>query len=252
MQAAMLSSDGTTRKSSYRIPPTGSVCVTTLGKLLEGSRQIVPEQQTRLGFESSGLNMALWCVGNQDFVRRPSIAVVGTRSVSADGVSRTRRFSRELVESKIVVVSGLAKGVDTVALSTAMETIGGMVIAVIGTPIDKAYPAENKELQQRIYTNHLLVSQFPPGKPVFPSNFPERNKLMAAISDGTVIMEAGETSGTLHQAAECVRLGRWLFIAKSVLEDRSLTWPRRFESYEMFRPLVSTQDVVSALETSGR
>src|SRR5207247_10097113 len=105
----------------------------------------------------------------------------------------------------IVVVSGLARGVDTEALSAAIAA-GGRVIAVIGTPIDKAYPAENKRLQEQIYSEHLLISQFPPGRRVYQSNFPERNKLMAAISDATVIIEAGETSGTLHQAAAWVRV----------------------------------------------
>ena len=114
--------------------------------------------------------------------------------------------------------------------------------------------AENKRLQELIYREHLLISQFPPGKKTYPSNFPERNKLMAAISDATVIVEASDTSGSLHQAAECLKLNRWLFIAKSVLEDRTLQWPSKFTHYPKTRPLNLTDDILSALsirEPSG-
>jgi DNA processing protein len=145
-----------------------------------------------------------------------------------------------------VVVSGLARGVDTEALNSAIQ-VGGKVIAVIGTPIDRAYPAENKRLQEKIYRDHLLVSQFPPSSRVFPSNFPERNKVMAALSDGTAIVEAGESSGTLHQAAECLRLGRWLFIAQSVAKNPVLHWPTKFIGLPRVRVLTSTEDILEAL-----
>ena len=73
---------------------------------------------------------------------------------------------------------------------------------------------------------------------------------MAALSDGTVIIEAGETSGTIHQAAECVRLGRWLFVAQAVMDDLSLSWPKRFEGYEKFRVLRKTEDLLAAFDTA--
>jgi DNA processing protein len=113
--------------------------------------------------------------------------------------------------------------------------------------LDKAYPAENKLLQEEIYKDHLLISQFRPSQRVFRNHFPERNKLMAALSDATVIIEAGETSGTLHQAAECQRQGRWLFIAQAVIDDKSLSWPSRFTSHEKCRVLKRTEDLLSVL-----
>jgi predicted Rossmann fold nucleotide-binding protein DprA/Smf involved in DNA uptake len=82
------------------------------------------------------------------------------------------------------------------------------------------------EYQEQIWREHLLISPFPEGRLVFRSNFPQRNRVMAALSDATVIIEAYDTSGTLHQAAECQRLGRWLFIARAVADDPSLTWPQ--------------------------
>ena len=145
------------------------------------------------------------------------------------------------------MVSGLAKGIDTAALTTAISA-GGSVVAVIGTPLDRAYPIENAPLQEKIAAEHLLVSQFASGARTFPSSFPVRNRLMAALSDATVIIEASDSSGTLHQAAECVRLHRWLFIARSVTADRTLEWPSKFSDYPNVRTLESTDALAAVLE----
>jgi len=185
-------------------------------------------------------------VGDISLLHRKCVAVVGTREVTPEGSARSRRLARELAAAGVIVMSGLAKGVDTEALNAAVEA-GGRVVAVIGTPVDRAYPAENKRLQERIYREHLLISQFAPGERVFPTNFPERNKLMAALSDATAIIEAGDTSGTLHQAAECGRLGRWLFIAKSVVDNPLLQWPKRFVGQPKVASLSSTEDILKAI-----
>jgi DNA processing protein len=234
------------RSSGPSYIPPDHVSVFTLGALLGGVRDVLPEQQSRLGFDAKGLNTGVWCAGDAGLIQMPSVAIVGTRNATAEGAARARRLAKELVAAGVVVFSGLAKGIDTEALTSAIQH-QGRVVAVIGTPIDRAYPSENRRLQEQIYRDHLLVSQFAPGTKTFPSSFPERNKLMAALSDATAIIEAGETSGTLHQAAECVRLGRWLFIAESIFHDSELTWPRRFEGYDRFRVLTKTEDVISAL-----
>lgn len=228
-------------EKKYSPPAPDVVRITTIGGLIGGIRSIVPQQQAR--FESAD---KLWCVGDISLLHRKCVAIVGTREVSPDGAARSRRMARELVEAGVVVVSGLARGVDTEALIAAIEK-GGRVAAVIGTPIDRAYPAENKRLQEQIYRDHLLISQFAPGERVFPTNFPERNKLMAALCDGTAIVEAGDTSGTLHQAAECVRLGRWLFICKNVVDNPSLEWPKRFRDYPKCKTMSSTADILHSI-----
>jgi DNA processing protein len=145
-------------------------------------------------------------------------------------------------------MSGLAAGVDTEAHSATIQC-GGRTVAVIGTPLDVAYPAANARLQEKIYREHLLVSPFPIGSRVFRSNFPERNKVMAALSDATVIMEASDTSGSLHQAAECRpdRLDRWLFISQSVVNDPRLTWPKKFLGGPKVKILRETSDVLAVL-----
>ena len=162
-----------------------------------------------------------------------SVAVVGTRKPSEKGVARTRRLVRSLVDSNFTIISGLASGIDTVAHTTAIEA-GGWTIGVIGTPISKFYPKENVELQKKIAKEHLLVSQIPVcrysrqgprGNRLF---FPERNITMSALAEATIIVEAGETSGTLVQAAAALKQGRKLFILDNCFCNSTLTWPRIF------------------------
>ncbi|MDK2748715.1 MAG: DNA-protecting protein DprA [Brevundimonas sp.] len=184
--------------------------------------------------------------GSLQILDGPAVAIVGSRAVSEDGLRRARRLAREISLAGVTVVSGLAKGVDTAAHVAALD-VGCATVAVIGTPLEKAYPVENARLQEQIAAEHLLLSPFAPGERVFPSNFPKRNRVMAAVTDGTVIVEAGDTSGTLHQAAECQRLGRWLFVLRSVYDDTSLEWPRRFASYERMRVVTTAEDVVGAV-----
>lgn len=191
----------------------------------------------------------LFVAGDTSLLRKRCIAVIGTRDVSEAGRKRATRIARELAEQDVVVVSGLAAGVDAYALQSAIAN-GGRTVAVIGTPLDKAYPAENKALQETIYQDHLLVSQFRSGEIVHRSNFPARNKTMAMLSDATVVIEASDTSGTLHQAAECVRLNRWLGILKSVVDDPNLTWPKSFINYRRCVVIDSTEALLSRVYES--
>jgi len=189
-------------------------------------------------------NLTLYYAGDIGLLARPGVSIVGTRKATSGGRSRAARLARDLVERGVVIVSGLAKGIDTTAHQTALDS-GGQTIAVIGTPLSKASPAENGPLQETIWREHLLISPFAEGTQVFPSNFPQRNKIMAAVSDATVIIEATSESGTLHQARACQDLGRWLFILKSVLD--SSEWPKRFLNNEKTVILERTEQIFDAL-----
>jgi len=160
----------------------------------------------------------------------PRVAVIGTRRPSVKGARRATRLARELVKSNAIIVSGLAEGIDTIAHRTAMEK-GGRTIAILGTPLNKVYPKKNYDLQQEIMQNHLAISQFPIGYPIQPKNFPMRNRTMALISHASVIVEAGEGSGTLSQGWETLRLGKPLLILQSVVNNKSLNWPRKMIEY---------------------
>ena len=99
------------------------------------------------------------------------VSIVGSRNASSEGIRRAKRLAKLVSQHGGVVVSGLALGIDTAAHTSAIEA-GGKTIAVIGTPLDKEYPKENRELQHFIMEKHLCVSQFPSGSPVYPGNFP--------------------------------------------------------------------------------
>jgi DNA processing protein len=127
----------------------------------------------------------------------------------------------------------LAEGVDTAAHTAALEH-GGHTIAVVGTQLGHIYPKSNVALQERIATDHLLISQVPllryeqqhvPQNRLF---FPERNITMSALIEGTIIVEAGETSGTLIQARAAMHQGRKLFILESCFEWTDIIWPQKF------------------------
>lgn len=175
----------------------------------------------------------LYYQGAWELTETRSLAIVGTRDASPDGVMRAKRLARELVARDFTVVSGLASGIDTAAHQGALEA-SGRTIAVIGTPLGEVYPRENRELQERIASEFLVISQVPilryeRQKP--PQNrlfFPERNVTMSALTEGTVIVEAGETSGTLIQARAALHQGRRVFILDSCFQKAGITWPQRF------------------------
>lgn len=182
-------------------------------------------------FEIKNAPETLYLEGNSELLTEGMrVAVVGSRNASDHGIRRTKFLSEALVRHDITVVSGLAEGVDTAAHQTAISA-GGRTIAVLGTPLSKSYPAKNKQLLDTIKQDHLAVSQFPEGYPYQKQNFPRRNRTMALISDATVIVEAGEKSGTRHQGWEALRLGRLVFIMKNVADDNRLSWPKEMIGY---------------------
>jgi DNA processing protein len=136
-----------------------------------------------------------------------SVPVVGTRAASDDGVKRAGRMAQLLVEHEVTVVSGLARGIDT-APHTAALGAGGRTIAVIGTGINRSYPAENKDLVEGIVHRGAVVSQFWPDAPPATYTFPRRNVTMSGIAQGTVVIEASCTSGAKLQARIALEHGK--------------------------------------------
>ena len=187
--------------------------------------------------------------GNLDLLNSKSISIVGAREVSPEGRARAERLARELSQAGFTVVSGLAKGVDTSGLTSAINN-KSHVIGVIGTPIDEYYPKENKNLQDKIAEEHLLISQVPFYRYKHESfnahrhYFPRRNATMAAISEATVIVEASDSSGTLTQARACMQQGKTLFILDSCFKNTILTWPQNYLKQGAIR-VTSTEDILS-------
>lgn len=216
--------------------------------------QVVVIDARRLGI-ASGLLLKFpkaYCVGDLSLLDRPGVAIVGARKASLAGRRRASQLARDLVRAGIVVISGLAEGIDHAAHTAAIEH-DGRTIAVLGTPLDKVYPAKHAALQMDIARAHLLVSAFEWGQSTVPSNFPERNRIMARLARATVIIEASDTSGSLHQAAESMHVGHPVFISRTMAEDPTLTWPRRFLGSDrpLGRVLERSADVVSAVRADN-
>lgn len=194
----------------------------------------------------------LYFQGTWEFSESRSVAVVGSRKPSEEGLRRAAKISKALVDKGFTVVSGLAAGIDTAAHTAALE-VGGRTIAVIGTPLGEHYPKENFELQDRIASQYLLVSQVPVlryAKQAVPHNrlfFPERNITMSALTEATIIVEASDTSGTLTQARAALHQGRKLFIPDSCFQRTDITWPTTFEA----KGAVRVRDVSDIWDSLG-
>lgn len=181
-------------------------------------------------FEQAKLPQELYYAGRLVLARKtPRIAIVGSRTATKAGRELASKLAEHVVSVNGVVVSGLAKGIDRAAHEGVLEA-GGNTIAVLGTPLDRYYPAEHRVLQERLMNEHLVLSQFAPNSAVHRSNFVVRNRTMALVSHATVIVEASEKSGTQSQAWEAIRLGRGLYIPEA-LADADFDWPRKLLRY---------------------
>jgi len=173
----------------------------------------------------------LFVAGHAEWLRQePRVSVVGARKASPDGLKRAAKLARILAKHGAILMSGLAEGIDAAA-HTATVDARGRTVAVIGTPLSEAYPTKHRHLQQLLMREHLVVSQFPEGYPTTRKNFPLRNRTMALVSDASVIVEAGDGSGSLSQGWEALRLGRPLFLMASILDQPDLSWPKTMLDY---------------------
>ena len=159
--------------------------------------------------------------GQLRWLQAPGVAVVGSRHASAQGLDLARDFARALGAAGVTVVSGLALGIDGAAHQGALES-GGGTVAVVGTGLDRVYPARHRALAHRIQDQGLLLSEFPLGAPPRPEHFPSRNRIIAGMSLGTLVVEAAPKSGSLITARLAGECGREVWaIPGSVLSPQS-------------------------------
>jgi DNA processing protein len=145
-----------------------------------------------------------------ELLARPAVAIVGARACSGYGASVARSLARELAAADLVVVSGLARGVDSEAHRGALDA-GGTTVAVLGCGIDRDYPAAHADLARRIAASGLIVSEYAPGVEPAPWRFPARNRIVAGLAAATVVVEARERSGALITADLALEEGREVF-----------------------------------------
>jgi len=153
---------------------------------------------------------ALFVAGDPAALLAPQVAIVGARSASAQGLANARDFARTLGRAGLTVTSGMADGIDGAAHAAALEA-GGMTVAVVGTGPDLIYPRKHRALAARIEQCGAIVSEFPPGIEARPDHFPRRNRLIAGLALGTLVVEAGLQSGSLITARLAAEAGREVF-----------------------------------------
>jgi len=152
----------------------------------------------------------LFVRGDLRHLNRPCLAVVGTRGPSLYGREMTRKLSAALAAAGFTIVSGLARGIDSLAHEAALDA-GGTTVAVMGCGVDRIYPGENKKLAARIIESGCLVSEYLMGTPPEGKNFPRRNRIISGLSRGVLVVEAGKSSGALITAAYALDQNREVF-----------------------------------------
>ena len=185
--------------------------------------------------------VVLWFQGWWDLVNAPrTVSVVGTREITEGGIRRTRKLVKLLVHHNCVVFSGLSRGVNAVAHQAAID-LGGATVGIAATPISDFDPKADWRLQRRIASDHLLISHVPvlryqkKESRLQRTLMAERSRTMSALANATIIVEAGEISGTIVQAQAAIDQGRKLFILNGCFDTPGLTWPAKMEALGAIR-----------------
>ncbi len=154
--------------------------------------------------------LALFVQGNPAALCQPSVAIVGARNATQQGIANARVFAQSLAEKNVTVISGMALGIDAAAHEGALNATHNAfaTVAVVGTGIDRVYPAAHRDLAHRIAAQGAVVSEFPIGTPPLPHHFPRRNRLISGLSRGVLVVEAALRSGSLITARVAGEQGR--------------------------------------------
>ena len=196
----------------------------TLPALLEATRRWLaepaeaPRHVLALGdpaypaawLETADPPLLLYAIGRLELLRAPAIAIVGSRNPTPQGAENARAFARALGDAGLAVVSGLALGIDGAAHDGALNSAGSTV-AIVGTGLDRVYPQRHLALARRIARDGLIVGEYTLGTPPLSANFPRRNRLIAGLARGTLVVEAALRSGSLITARMAVEAGREVF-----------------------------------------
>jgi DNA processing protein len=176
-----------------------------------------------------------------------AVAVVGTRLPTTDGLHRASEMAKLLTQHDVTVLSGLAKGIDTAAHTACLEA-GGRTISVLGSGINQVYPKENEQLAETISTRGAVVSQFWPDSSPAKFTFPRRNVVMSGMGQGTVVIEASETSGAKMQARLALQHGKRVWLLRSLYEEHE--WARMYADERGAKVVETVDEIVGDLRST--
>ena len=210
-------------------------------------KKLSPQEDEFLQFTSVIDNPpeCLWYIGNLP-KRRPTVAIVGSRKPTDYGKSVNISLTTDLARRGVIIVSGLAIGHDSIAHQACLDA-GGTTVAVIGNGLDSIYPRRNERLAERIIKRGgAIISEYKPDTPVYPSHFLERNRLISALADVVIIIEAGERSGTLNTAAHALAQGKEIMAVPGNITSPLSRGCNRLIA-QGATPILSPDDVLNAL-----
>ena len=185
----------------------------------------------------------LYWKGDLSLADRPALAVVGCRQSTAYGRNQAEKFAEELAAMGIVIVSGLARGIDTAAHKGALKAVGGKTIAVLGSGVSVVYPSENQSLAEEIAQKGLLLSEFSPATRPEAGNFPQRNRIISGLSKGVLVVEARRKSGALITADFAMEQGREVYAVPGLLTNPCSEGTHRLIQ-QGAKLVVSTEDIL--------
>jgi DNA processing protein len=192
----------------------------------------------------------LYARGDTQILNLPSISIVGTRRPTIYGTQMAERLGRELAARGVIVVSGMARGIDAIGHKGAMA-VNGRAIGVLGTGIDVCYPKENKKLYEQVLERGAILSEFPLGTHPAPENFPIRNRIVAGMPLGVVVIEGAQYSGSLITARLAMEFGREVFAVPG-----NVTQPVSFAPNQLIKQgaklVTNGEDVIEELPTPVR
>ena len=192
----------------------------------------------------------LFARGRIELMRELMLGIVGTRRPTAYGIAAAGRLAKDLAGAGLAIVSGMARGIDTAAHKAALEA-GGSTIAVFGCGVDQVYPSENRKLSEQIARDGLIVSEFPMATPPYPQNFPIRNRIIAGMSVGVLVVEGGEYSGSAITAKLAAEQNREVFAVPGNITSK-MSWGPNLLIKQGAKLVQEWNDVVVELKAEDR
>ena len=192
----------------------------------------------------------LWVRGTLAIAEPPAVAIVGTRNATPYGIRVATAIASACARAGVCVVSGLARGIDGAAHQAALAA-RGRTVAVLGTGIDQYYPKPHRALQDRIAREGLVMSELGPGDTGHGGSFPQRNRLIAAMADVTVVVEAPESSGALNTARYARELSRTLAVVPHAIDSPTGRGGNALLKYEHAEPILCPEDVLALLSMAA-